>query len=1310
MNLNCAPDVESLCLTFDKHVDISSKTEDSDLVRRNLSTQHRPLTISTLAHYFGLQCDEYLRLTLNPSSESTKSETLTSFLTKQRGISFEEKLKAYYSASILSNVTTSQDFLSYLRSALLNPVKDLRIGYNVKFPWTYDQSLQSNYKPDFLLMRHSWKDGHRIEITIADAKSSARMRVEHCVQVALYGIDLRVWIERNQLDQRVYINSFGEIWLPNENSTIPYEKKTFPMMKLQDKLRYFLRHDLQEVLSGSKWIMLPRCSLCPYVSRCRQRALHDKPESLNNLSYLTRTDHSLIHSFFRSTSASSIDLNLILDELNTNEIYSSEKARLQQILAIDPKEKKSALIEALQTREPQLKSRTSFLIPKINQDLILLFLFLIPNPSQLHSVALFAYNIYDMFNQTWFSSQPIVQTYPSPSQVVCLIAEAFDQLRRTSSRPCQIVLFDEQERTALFEQLTLASDCDLIGDCLVLLSSSENAILLDYPPDVIQQDRLFRSHPLSNVKKDDIEQELNDRYGLIVDKTKTTSKLELAQQLRQLNNQEQEDARRNLVGLPCLISLHTAIRQSFVVPTPGYFDLEDLKSSFQISLPSSKPTAIFEAITNESAVDDLVKQYFDVLTRLYSIIQTRLSESNRLQLEAIPLPIINSIRSSHSHIRRLIFLRQYEMLYSLRSIQQARFDMNEPPILIRILKKIPVDRYNNSWECQIERGQEIISKNFLEDVTNNSEFRTYSYLISKDNYSIQTFPDAVYMDSAIEGLRSRTKLNQYGLAHVELNGENGTILLRMKLGGLSLGINQEYYLSERYVDFTTKKAIQALEQVTPLTIQIFDDPRRLERPEAIQKSSRDFQQEITNIFSKREPSIKPDGLHMLNKAQQVACEKVKNERVTLIWGPPGTGKTYWSSVTVFQMLMFSKSPLHILITACTHTAIDNLLNSIKYVKHLFSSSSQFPRWCELAKELQVMKIDSKNYRDLLNVNKKSSWIIGSTGWTLQKLDRSIIFDIIFVDEATQLLTSDAVLALNRLADHRESRLIVAGDPLQLSPVKRCTYPTLPHPTPDLFSSLFHCLLRDENNSPICLQTEKPFEQISRCPYLSIFDENHRMNEQLSDFTRLLYGENYRQGRSKPLLSVCPIDETHEYLLGSLLEPYSSLYTILVDSFPSSSLSTRLDDIFLESNLVCSLVEELVLRISPSSIFIITPHRMQRSVIRQKLPQHRFSTVSITCDTVERMQGKEAQCVILCMLYRQSEILENELDFLYNRQRINVSITRAQQLCILLTSQLMFNQPPLDLFINENTRNAYTLLSNYINKSIIRYLDNEGNVK
>ncbi|CAF3401151.1 unnamed protein product, partial [Rotaria sp. Silwood2] len=82
----------------------------------------------------------------------------------------------------------------------------------------------------------------------------------------------------------------------------------------------------------------------------------------------------------------------------------------------------------------------------------------------------------------------------------------------------------------------------------------------------------------------------------------------------------------------------------------------------------------------------------------------------------------------------------------------------------------------------------------------------------------------------------------------------------------------------------------------------------------------------------------------------------------------------------------------------------------------------------------------------------------------------------------------------------------------------------------------------------------------------------------------------------------------------------------------------------------------------------------------------------------------APCVILCMLYRQGKTLENELDFIYNRQRINVSITRVQQLFILIKSQLLFNQPPLELFVNGNARNAYTLLCNYINKSTIQLLD------
>lgn len=427
--------------------------------------------------------------------------------------------------------------------------------------------------------------------------------------------------------------------------------------------------------------------------------------------------------------------------------------------------------------------------------------------------------------------------------------------------------------------------------------------------------------------------------------------------------------------------------------------------------------------------------------------------------------------------------------------------------------------------------------------------------------------------------------------------------------------------------------------------------------------------------------------------------------------------------------MLSSSPINVLVTACTHTAIDNLLASINNIKKYLSLSPKFSRWYEIIQELVVSKIDSNNYRELPSTYGRCSLIVGSTVWTLQKLDSSIMFDVILIDEATQLLTSDAVLALNRLADHKESRLIVAGDPLQLPPIKHCAYPPLPHSIPDLFSSIFHCLLRDENNIPISLHIEKPFEQMSKCPYLCIFDENHRMlmflfdfhfltvcfntlgmNDELSDFTRLLYGEKYRQSRSTSAMPIHPIDSSNTGLLGSLLQSSCSLYTILIDS-PSCLFSTRTEDLELESHIVYSLVAELVSRMSLTSVFIITPHRMQRSAIRHKLLKNpSFSDISISFDTVERMQGKEAQCVIICMLYRQREVLENELDFIYNRERINVSITRAQEICILLTSQLLIDQPPLELFVNGNTRNAYTLLCNYVNRSSVRLLDDKGAIK
>jgi len=53
---------------------------------------------------------------------------------------------------------------------------------------------------------------------------------------------------------------------------------------------------------------------------------------------------------------------------------------------------------------------------------------------------------------------------------------------------------------------------------------------------------------------------------------------------------------------------------------------------------------------------------------------------------------------------------------------------------------------------------------------------------------------------------------------------------------------------------------------------------------------------------------------------------------------------------------------------------------------------------------------------------------------------------------------------------------------------------------------------------------------------------------------------------------------------------------------------------------------------------------------------------------------------------------------------------AQQSYIRLPSQLLFNQPLLEVFVSRNTRNAFNLLNNYVNKSTLRYFDNQGTIE
>ena len=67
--------------------------------------------------------------------------------------------------------------------------------------------------------------------------------------------------------------------------------------------------------------------------------------------------------------------------------------------------------------------------------------------------------------------------------------------------------------------------------------------------------------------------------------------------------------------------------------------------------------------------------------------------------------------------------------------------------------------------------------------------------------------------------------------------------------------------------------------------------------------------------------------------------------------------------------------------------------------------------------------------------------------------------------------------------------------------------------------------------------------------------------------------------------------------------------------------------------------------------------------------------NIRVDTVEKMQGRESRFIIVCYGFSNSRI-ESEIEFVYNFQRINVSLSRAKEKCIFIGSSSLLSASKL----------------------------------
>ena len=89
-------------------------------------------------------------------------------------------------------------------------------------------------------------------------------------------------------------------------------------------------------------------------------------------------------------------------------------------------------------------------------------------------------------------------------------------------------------------------------------------------------------------------------------------------------------------------------------------------------------------------------------------------------------------------------------------------------------------------------------------------------------------------------------------------------------------------------------------------------------------------------------------------------------------------------------------------------------------------------------------------------------------------------------------------------------------------------------------------------------------------------------------------------------------------------------------------------------------------ITLQNIMIVAPYNIQVNLLKRVLPD------GARVGTVDKFQGQESEVVIVSMTTSSGEYLPRRIEFLYSKNRLNVAISRARSLSILIVNPLLLS--------------------------------------
>lgn len=433
-----------------------------------------------------------------------------------------------------------------------------------------------------------------------------------------------------------------------------------------------------------------------------------------------------------------------------------------------------------------------------------------------------------------------------------------------------------------------------------------------------------------------------------------------------------------------------------------------------------------------------------------------------------------------------------------------------------------------------------------------------------------------------------------------------------------------------------------------------------------------------------------------NDRQRDAISQSFKKRLSMLWGPPGTGKTATLAALVLSWLELPEVAgrgMRVCIGASNYNAIDNVLESCAQllvarrtkIGRLPASvirlraDSAAPCTVDGVEDLPAYPARSRLQSEV--EESQALVIVGGTHQQLIKLTNgkfadeigAPLFDLLVIDEASQVQSASALTYMCLLRG--TAHVVVCGDDRQLGPVYQ-------YKVEDSRSGLLDCIFT-------YYRTVHGIQPVSLA-------KNYRSNEVISGWPSVRFYEREYESHNKTRrlpMPARPVAQPHTWpkslqwteALAKLLDPEAPLTVVVYDERTST-----VSNLF-EAQIAASIVHEYAATLAVANrgkfpedlweerVGLVTPHRAQIATIRNLIGEELAAEgegVSFI-DTVDRFQGQERDLIVASYTVSDPDFIASEEEFILDPRRFNVTLTRARMKFIMLISRSLLVHLPND---------------------------------